>query len=71
MEGTSGAADSVLFRERVGEAALTGEPGASSASLAGRFERSRPLPHGRREWLFQATTGIGRRHEVSGSSRLG
>jgi hypothetical protein len=71
VEGTSGAADFVLFRERAGKAALQGEPGASPGSLAGRFERSRPLPHGRQKWPFQAATGIGRRHEVPGSSRLG
>jgi hypothetical protein len=41
MEGTPGAADCVLFRERAQKAALKGEPSFGKASRAIPFERDR------------------------------
>jgi hypothetical protein len=40
-EGTSGAADCVLFRERAQEAALEGRSSFGEACWAGSFERDR------------------------------
>jgi len=70
VEGTLGAVDLVLFRERAGEAALQGVFRESGVRW-GELVRKRPFPHGRRSSVSRLAVNTSSRHRVSESNRLG
>jgi hypothetical protein len=71
VEGTSGAADWVLFRERAQEAALKGRPGFGAACRASSFERGRNRTVVGLRWAFSRSSTRIRDRRCPGQSGWG
>lgn len=71
MEGTSGAVDLALFRERVRDAALHGAACFGTTGPVGWFREEAVTARPPKMVVFQVVFGTSRRHEVPKSDRLG
>ena len=71
VEGTSGAADWVLFREWAQEAALEGRPSFGEGCRAGSFERGRYRTAVELRWAFSRSSARIRDRRCPGRSGWG